>query len=125
VIDPGSTVNRAQGDGLAMKPPRRRMTTRALIVVTAAFALDFAGIAWVVPQMRLGPRVGNRVLRGDVWVPVNPLVDLIIPVVFLGPILILFALIYLYVPPRLDEFLVVLLILAVLVLLLVPALQHS
>jgi hypothetical protein len=92
-----------------MKPPRRKMTIRALIIATAAFALDFAGMAWVIrPEHRYDPFVG-----------------LIGPIVLFGPILILGELIYLYVPRRLDEVLMVILILIVLVLLMLPALYHS
>jgi hypothetical protein len=108
-----------------MKSPRRRLTLRALAVVTALFALDFAGIAWVVHRQPRGPRVGNQILRGGVWVRVDPLPEFIAPVVFFGPFVLLFALIYCYVPRRLDEILTVILILILLALLIVPALQHS
>jgi hypothetical protein len=100
------------------------MTTRALIVVTAVFALDFAGIAWVAGRSDQGPRVGDRALLGDVWVRVDPLQILVAPVLLVGPFLILFALIYLYVPTRLDEVLILLLILIVVVLILVLALKR-
>jgi hypothetical protein len=108
-----------------MKSPRRRLTTRAMLVVTALFALDFGAIAWVVRQQPDGPRVGNQVLRGDVWVHVTPISDLIVPVVFFAPFLLLFALIYCYVPPRLDEVFTVVLILVLLLTLIIPALRHS
>jgi hypothetical protein len=108
-----------------MKPPRRRLTVRALAVVTALFTLDFGGIAWVVHHQPRGPRVGNLVKRGDAWVQVDPLPELVAPAVFLGPIVLLFALIYRYVPPRLDEVVTVILILILFVALIVPALRRS
>jgi hypothetical protein len=108
-----------------MKPPRRRLTVRALAVITALFALDFAGIAWVFHRQPRGPRVGNLILREGVWVQVDPLPESIAPVVFFGPFVLLFALIYCYVPPRLDEVLTVILILILLAMLIVPALRHS
>jgi hypothetical protein len=64
-------------------------------------------------------------MRGDARVQVDLLPELIAPVVFFGPIVLLFAMIYFYVPPRLDEALIVILILILLVALIVPALQHS
>ncbi len=64
-------------------------------------------------------------MRGDVWVQVDPLPELITPVVFMAPIALLFALIYFYVPPRLDAVFTVILILILLLALIVPALQHS
>lgn len=108
-----------------MKLSRRRFTLRAFIVILALFAVDFGAIAWVIRQHPPGPRVGNQVLRGDIWERVNPLPGIIAPVVFFVPLLLLFTMIYLYVPPRVDEILTVILILIVLVLLIVPALQHS
>jgi hypothetical protein len=98
-----------------MKPPRRRMTTRKLIVATALFALDFAGIAWVLRPQTQGALGGMDVFVGL----------LVTFGFFFGAILLLLVLIYLYVPPRLDEVLMVLLILTILVGLIVPSLQHS
>jgi hypothetical protein len=40
-----------------MKPPRHRLTVRALVVVAAIFALDFGGIAWVVRHEPHGVRI--------------------------------------------------------------------
>lgn len=108
-----------------MNLPRKTLTVRALIVVIVLFAVDFGGIAWVVRQQRLGPRVGDQVLREDVWIQADWRLEILAPIVFFGPILLLFALIYLYVPPRLDEVLAVILILILLLLILVPALKHS
>ncbi len=108
-----------------MEPPRRRLTVRALAVVTALFGLDLAGIAWVVYRQPRGPRVGNLIMRGDAWVQIDPLPEFIAPVVFFGPFVLLFALIYCYVPPRLDEALTVILILILLAMLIAPALRHS
>lgn len=94
-----------------MKPPRRRMTTRALIVATALFAVDFAGIAWIL-------RPGLRGALSDVDVFLGLLV---IIVFFFGAIGLLFVLIHLYVPRPMDEALIVALILIVLAALIVPA----
>ena len=101
-----------------MKSPRRILTVRAMAAVTALFAVDFAGIAWVVRHEPNGNRAG-------VWMRGNPLTELIAPVVFFGPFLVLFVLIYRYVPPKLDEVFAVILILILLLALVVPALQHS
>jgi hypothetical protein len=108
-----------------MKPPRRRLTLRALIGVIALFAVDFGGIAWFIHHEPRGPRVGSLVMRGEVEVRVDPLPEFIAPIVFFGPFVLLFVLIYHYVPPRLDEVLTVILILILFVILIVPALRHS
>jgi hypothetical protein len=96
-----------------MKPPRRRLTVRALIVITTLFALDFGGIAWVIRGEPHGGVVQERVQFA--------------PVVFfvVWPYLLLSALVYLYVPRRLDEILAVILNLVFLCLLIMPAMQHS
>lgn len=93
-----------------MKPPRRRMTTRAMVVATALFALDFAGFAWGLRRPTADPLLS----------PVAILASF-----FLAAIVLLFALISLYVPRPLDEALMVVLILVILVALIVPALRHS
>jgi uncharacterized membrane protein YfcA len=90
-----------------MKPPRRRLTVRALAAIVAFFAVDFGGITWV--QHRRDVTLA--------WV--------LGPAVFLAPFAIGFWLIYWYVPPRLDEAFTVILILVLLLALLIPALQHS
>ena len=96
-----------------MKPPRKRLTVRALIVITTLFALDFGGVAWVIRGEPHGGVAQERVQFA--------------PVIFLvvWPFLLLSALVYLYVPPRLDEIVAVILILIFLGLLIIPALQHS
>ena len=100
-----------------MKPPRRRLTVRALIVVTMLFALDFAGMIWVVRHEPHGVRVGTRAQVAQ---------ELLAPVFFIfAPYLLLSALIYLYVPPRWDEVLAVILIVILLLGLILPTFQHS
>jgi hypothetical protein len=100
-----------------MKPPRHRLTVRALVVVAALFALDFGGIAWVVRHEPHGVRIG-------LWAQVAQ--ELAAPVFFIFmPFLLLSALIYLYVPPRWDEVFAVFLIIIMLLGLIMPALQHS
>jgi hypothetical protein len=96
-----------------MKPPRRRMTTRALIVLAALFALDLAGIVWTLRQSR------------HFWGPTDPIADLIVPAgLFLGTYLFLFALIHLFIPPRLDEGLMAFLTLIALATLIAATLGH-
>ncbi len=108
-----------------MSPSRKRLTIRALLVVTGLFALDFAGIAWAVRNLRRGPRVGNLVMQGDVWVQVDWVREAFAPVVFFGLlVLLLFVLIYLYVPPRLDEVFAAVLALILFFGLIIPILQH-
>ena len=77
------------------------------------FALDFGGIAWVIRGEPHGGVAQERVQLG--------------PVIFMvvWPFLLLAALVYLYVPPRLDEIVAVILILVFLCLLLIPAMPHS
>jgi hypothetical protein len=108
-----------------MKPPRRPLTVRALVVVVALFAVDFGGIVWVVRQKPQGPRALNRVLLDNGWVQVDPLPELIAAVVFFGPFAILFALFYFYVPPKLGEILIAILIIIMVFAMIVPALKHS
>ena len=108
-----------------MKPPNRRLTVRALAVVIALFALNFAGIALVIHRQPRGPRVGNQILRGDVWVQVDPLPEFIAQVVFFGPFVLLFALIHRYVAPRLKEIFTIILIIILLAVLMAPAVWHS
>jgi fatty acid desaturase len=104
-----------QAEYVVMKPPRRRLTVRALVVVAALFALDFGGVAWVV---RHEP-------HGGVRAQVDPLLIATVFFFVFVPYGLLSALIYLYVPPRWDEVFAVILILIFLVLLIVPSLQHS
>jgi protein-S-isoprenylcysteine O-methyltransferase Ste14 len=91
------------------------MTTRALIVLAALFALDSAGIAWLVrPETR------------HALEQVEPALAFFAACFFLlGTIGLLVGSIYRYAPPPLDEALIVLLIVAIVVALIVPAMQHS
>ena len=98
-----------------MKPPRRRLTTRAMIVLTAMFALDFGGIAWL-----LRPETRDTLARA------NPDFALLSAFFLLfATIGLVFASIYLYVPRPLDEALMVLLIVAITLAVIILALQHS
>lgn len=98
-----------------MRPPRRRMTTRALIVLTALFALDLAAIARLI-----------RAEAQQAWALENrDLINLFAIVLLLATIAIVFRSIYLYVPPPMDEALMALLILLILVALLIPAMRAS
>jgi hypothetical protein len=108
-----------------MKPPRRRLTLRALMLVIVLFAVNFAGLAWEFRQQPPGARVDNPAGRRGLWAQVPPPADILAPLFFAGPFLLVFAMIYLYVPRKLDELLIVLLMIIVLVMLIVPSLQHS
>jgi len=96
----------------AMKPPRKRLTLRALAVITALFAVDFGGIAWVVRHRSGGPHVGD------------PLPEFVTPVVIVfAPFALLLAVFYRYVPPPWDEVLTVIVILILLAALLLPVIR--
>lgn len=96
-----------------MKPPRRRMTPRAMIVLTTLFALDFAGIVWLLrPETR------------DMLARANPDALLFAFFLFFATIGLVFASIYLYVARPLDEALMVLLIVAITLAVIIFAMQH-
>ena len=107
----------------SMKPPRRPLTVRALVVVLLCSPSISAGSFGSSAKPR-APTL-NRVLLDNGWVQVDPLPELIAPVVFFGPFAILFALIYFYVPPKLGEMLIAILIIIMVFAMIVPALQHS
>jgi len=78
--------------------------------LVALFAVDFGGIAWFARHTHPGP---------------GPYLNAALVFFTFAPFVLLLVLIYLYVPPKLDDACYVILILIVLIALLVPALQHS
>ena len=83
-----------------MQPPGRRLTTRALLVIIALFALDLGGIA---ATARIDRAEGELLGIDGVGPPSpNPLIEPARTFFVHAPFVLICVLLYLYVPPRVD-----------------------
>ncbi len=99
-----------------MPPPRSRLTIRSLCLFTLLFALDLAGIAWVIQgiqayNFRAGSLFGGeddwRAAQEELAWALDPVREVTRPVVVVGLVLLVVALILWMVPRPLNRVLAV------------------